>query len=371
MERLDCAVIGAGVIGLACARALAQAGRDVVILEAADAIGTHTSARNSEVIHAGIYYPPGSEKARHCVRGKQMLYEFCASHGVATRNSGKLIVAVGEDQHPELEKIADRARRAGVTDLEWLDEKAAHGKEPEVSCTAALFSPSTGLVDSHGYMLAMQGDAEEAGAMLALNSPVEGGRVTEDGIVLEVGGAEPMTILARTVVNAAGLWAQPVSRSIEGIPSGTIPGIHYARGVYFSLSGKQPFSRPVYPIPEPGGLGCHYTIDLGGQGKFGPDVEWIDAIDYTVNPERGELFYEAIRRYWPALPDGALHPSYAGVRPKLFPAGGDFTDFTVQGPGTHGVPGLVALYGIESPGLTSALSVAEDVRDAAQAATPA
>ena len=358
MERLDCAVIGAGVVGLACARALATSGREVVILERADLIGSETSSRNSEVIHAGIYYLPGSAKARLCVAGRDMLYDYCASHGVAHKRNGKLIVAADDGQTGALDAIAERARQAGVFDLQHLTADEAMELEPNVSCTSALFSPSTGLVDSHGLMLAYLGDAEEAGAMLALGSPVTGGRVGDEGIVLNVGGDAPMNLHVTTVINAAGLWAQPLSISIAGIPPETIPERHFARGVYFTLSGKQPFSRPVYPIPEPGGLGCHYTIDLGGQGKFGPDVEWVDDIDYTVDPARADGFYASIRRYWPDLPDGALQLGYAGIRPKLHGRGGPDTDFLIQGPETHGVPGLVNLYGIESPGLTSSLAIA-------------
>ena len=362
MEHLDCAVIGAGVVGLACARALALSGRDVVILERALDIGTETSARNSEIIHAGIYYAPGSMKAALCKTGKEMLYDYCASHGVAHKRCGKIIVAADEAQLGDLAGIALRARQAGVTDLRELSAAETNELESNVRCVSALVSPSTGLVDSHGLMLSYLGDAEAAGAMLALGSPVLGGRVGDDGIVLQVGGDAPMTIRASTVINAAGLWAQDVSRGIEGIPPGTIPEAYYARGVYFTLSGAQPFTRPVYPVPEPGGLGCHYTVDLGGQGKFGPDVEWIDEIDYTVNEERAEQFYGAIRRYWPDLPDGALQPGYAGVRPKLHGRSGPATDFVIQGPGIHGISGLINLYGIESPGLTSSLAIAEQVR---------
>lgn len=358
MERLDCAVIGGGVVGLACARALALSGRDVVILERADLIGSETSSRNSEVIHAGIYYAPGSAKSRLCVAGRDMLYDYCASHGVAFRREGKLIVAADDGQLGALDAITDTARKAGVTDLRRLTREEANSLEPNVRCTGALFSPSTGLVDSHGLMLAYLGDAEQAGAMLALGSPVTGGEVRDDGIVIDVGGDAPMRLAVNTLINAAGLWAQPLSKAIEGIPPATIPELHFARGVYFTLSGKQPFSRPIYPIPEPGGLGCHYTLDLGGQGKFGPDVEWVDAIDYTVDPARAEKFYASIRRYWPDLADGALQLGYAGIRPKLHGRGGPDTDFMIQGPDTHGVPGLVNLYGIESPGLTSSLAIA-------------
>ncbi len=361
MEQLDCAVIGAGVVGLACARALAMSGRDVVILERALDIGTETSARNSEVIHAGIYYAPGSNKAQLCRAGKEMLYDYCATRGVSHERSGKLIVATADQQLGDLAAIAQTASKAGVADLQTLSSTKAIALEPSVACVGALLSPSTGLIDSHGLMLSYLGEAEAAGAMLALGSPVLGGHIDGNAIVLDVGGDTPMTLRTTTVINAAGLWAQDLSRRIAGVPEATIPECHYARGVYFTLPGKQPFSRPVYPVPEPGGLGCHYTLDLGGQGKFGPDVEWIEEIDYTVNPDRSERFYDAIRRYWPGLPTGVLQPGYAGVRPKLHGPGGPATDFVIQGPEAHGVAGLVNLYGIESPGLTSSLAIAQTV----------
>ncbi|NNU80315.1 NAD(P)/FAD-dependent oxidoreductase [Halovulum dunhuangense] len=361
MERVDAIVIGAGVVGLACARALAQSGREVVILERAGAFGTETSARNSEVIHAGLYYPPGSAKARHCARGRQMLYDYCAARGIAHRQCGKLIVAAEPAQEADLDGIRTHAAAAGVTNLEWLTGAQVRAMEPELRATAALHSPFTGIVDSHGFMLSLLGEAEEAGAMLALNAPVEGGEATGGGIRLRVGGAEPMTLETGVVINAAGLWAQPVARAIDGMPPALVPELHFARGTYFSLAGRQPFSRPVYPVPEPGGLGVHYTVDLAGQGKFGPDVEWIDRVDYSVDPDRAARFYDAIRSYWPGLADGALQPSYAGVRPKTAGPGGTPTDFMLQGPQAHGVPGLVNLFGIESPGLTSALSLADEV----------
>lgn len=367
IDRLDCAVIGAGVVGLACARAMSQAGREVVILEREDAIGTQTSARNSEVIHAGIHYPPQSAKARLCVRGRAMLYDYCASHGVACRRDGKLVVASSESQLSTLEAVARNARNSGVSDLQRLSARQALELEPNISCAAGLFSPSTGLVDSHALMLALLGDAESGGAMLALGSPVIRGQASRDGIVLEVAGAAPTTIKADIVINSAGLWAQSLAGVFDGLPKKSIPPGHFARGVYFTLSGKQPFSRPIYPVPEPGGLGCHYTLDLGGQGKFGPDVEWVDDIDYTVDPARSVNFYSAIRRYWPDLPDGALQPGYAGVRPKLSGPGEAASDFLIQGPDAHGVPGLVNLYGIESPGLTSSLAIAEEVLQLLQA----
>ena len=366
MESVDCVVVGAGVVGLAVARSLALTGRDVLLLEGAEAIGTGTSSRNSEVIHAGIYYPAGSLMARHCVAGRRMLYAFCAERGVPHARCGKLIVATSEDEATRLDGIRARAAANGVEDMRVLSRDEALALEPALSCHGALLSPSTGIIDSHAYMLALQGDAENAGAVLAFHSPVLAGRVTPDGIVLEVGGAEPMTLLCRSLVNAAGLGAPGLGRAIDGLPPDTVPREYYAKGNYFTLAGRSPFSRLIYPVPVPGGLGTHLTIDLGGQARFGPDVEWVDHIDYVVDPRRGDSFYEAIRRYWPALPDGALQPGYSGIRPKIVPKGAPGQDFVIQGPTVHGVPGLVNLYGIESPGLTASLSLAEAVRDTLQ-----
>ncbi|WP_418314505.1 NAD(P)/FAD-dependent oxidoreductase [Roseomonas gilardii] len=363
---MDCVVVGAGVVGLAVARSLALTGRDVLLLEGAEAIGTGTSSRNSEVIHAGIYYPAGSLMARHCVAGRCMLYAFCAERGVPHARCGKLIVATSEDEATRLDGIRARAAANGVEDMRVLSRDEALALEPALSCHGALLSPSTGIIDSHAYMLALQGDAENAGAVLAFHSPVLAGRVTPDGIVLEVGGAEPMTLLCRSLVNAAGLGAPGLGRAIDGLPPDTVPREYYAKGNYFTLAGRSPFSRLIYPVPVPGGLGTHLTIDLGGQARFGPDVEWVDHIDYVVDPRRGDSFYEAIRRYWPALPDGALQPGYSGIRPKIVPKGAPGQDFVIQGPTVHGVPGLVNLYGIESPGLTASLSLAEAVRDTLQ-----
>ena len=363
VDRVGCVVIGAGVVGLATARALAMAGHEVIVVERADMIGTETSSRNSEVIHAGIYYSKDSNKARLCVKGRDMMYAYCESHGIMHKRCGKLIVATDERQVELLDNIRQRAAANGVNDLTFIDGDTVKSMEPNVTCNGALLSPSTGLVDSHGLMLAYQGDAEDHGAMIAFNSPVIGGEVTSEGILLRVGGDEPMELLCDHVVNAAGLYAQPIARSIAGIPEETIAGQFFARGVYFTLGGgKPPFTRLIYPMPDPlGGLGVHVTIDLGGQVKFGPDVEWIDTIDYTVDPARGEKFYDSIRKYWKGLPDGALQPGYAGVRPKIHPKGSHETDFVIQGEDVHGVKGLVNLYGIESPGLTSSLAIAEDV----------
>ncbi|WP_322044644.1 NAD(P)/FAD-dependent oxidoreductase [Paraburkholderia sp. J67] len=355
METIDCVVIGAGVVGLAVARACAQRGWETVLVEAENAIGTGTSSRNSEVIHAGIYYPQGSLKARLCVEGKQRLYAYCEDKGVAHERCGKFIVATHESQLDALHAIRAAAAANGVDDLRWLERDAAQARESALHCVAALESPSTGIVDSHGLMLALQGDFEAAGGMLALCSPVTGGAVREgQPILLKVGGDEPMELLAKRVINCAGLFAQQVSASIEGIDAATIPAGRYAKGNYYSLAGAAPFSRLIYPVPEPGGLGVHLTIDLGHQARFGPDVEWIDTIDYRVDPARAAKFYAAIRSYWPDLPDGALQPAYSGIRPKLV----DNTDFVIQDASEHGVKGLVNLYGIESPGLTASLAIA-------------
>ncbi len=359
MDRIDTAVIGAGLVGLAVARALAQSGREVVILEAEDAIGTHTSSRNSEVIHAGIYYPQGSLKARACVEGRERLYAYCAERGVPYRRCGKLIVATDAAQEDELEGIRRKAHANGVTDVVHIGTAEVRAMEPEIACVAALHSPSTGIVDSHALMLAYLGDAENAGAMLALKSPLERAVVRADGFEICVAGADP--ILAHTLVNAAGLRAPSLARRIEGYPAAKAPPEYYAKGNYYTLSRRAPFSRLVYPVPEPGGLGVHVTLDLGGRARFGPDVQWVDAPDYRVDPRRAQAFYAAIRRYWPGLPDGALEPGYAGIRPKISGPGEPAADFVVQGAREHGVAGLVNLFGIESPGLTASLALADDV----------
>lgn len=360
-DRVDCVVIGAGVVGLAVARACALARLETLALEAESAIGTATSARSSEVIHAGLYYPRGSLKARLCVQGRQALYDYCASHGVAHQRRGKLIVATRDEQIGALERIGAAAAANGVHDLRRLDAAQARAREPALRCVAALESPSTGIIDSHGLMLALLGDLESAGGLVAVRSPVLSGRILADGILLRVGGDEPMELIARRVVNCAGLHAQAVAAALDGLPPDSIPAGRYAKGNYYALSGKAPFSRLIYPVPEPGGLGVHLTLDLGGQARFGPDVEWIDAIDYTVDPARADGFYAAIRRYWPDLRDGALRPDYAGIRPKLAVPAGQDADFLIQDARTHGVPGLVNLYGIESPGLTACLAIADEV----------
>jgi L-2-hydroxyglutarate oxidase LhgO len=358
---VDAVVVGAGVVGLAIARELALAGREVIVLEAEDAIGTHTSSRNSEVIHAGIYYPKGSLKARACVEGRHLLYEYCASHGVPHRRCGKLIVATRESQLAELGAIREKAHANGVSDVERIAKQEAARLEPELFCIDALLSPSTGIIDSHALMLAYLGDAEAAGAMLALNSPLERAMVRADGFELWVQGSDP--IACGVLVNSAGLRAPSVARRIEGYRPELAPRELYAKGNYYSLTRRSPFSRLIYPVPEPGGLGVHVTLDLAGQARFGPDVEWVERIDYDVDPRRAERFYAAIRRYWPGLPDGSLSPGYAGIRPKTAGPGEPAPDFEIQGPRRHGVPGLVQLYGIESPGLTASLALARVVRD--------
>ena len=361
MERLDCIVVGAGVVGLAIARALAIAGREVGVVDAAESIGTVTSARNSEVIHAGIYYPRGSLKARFCVSGKEMLYRYCADRGVPHRRSGKLIVATDDSQVPTLDKIRAQAAANGVGDLRLLSARDANDLEPDLRCTAALLSPSTGIIDSHAYMLALQGEAEANGAVFVFHTPVEAGALRANGIELALGGSEPMRVLARTVVNSAGLHAPAVAASIEGLPQTDIPPAYFAKGNYFALQGKSPFRHLVYPVPEAAGLGVHLTLDLGGQARFGPDVEWVDEIDYNVDPRRSDGFYEAIRNYWPGLRDGALVPAYSGIRPKIQAPDEPAKDFLIRGPADHGVPGLINLFGIESPGLTASPAIAEHV----------
>ena len=361
-ERVQCVVVGAGVVGLACARALAQAGREVIIVESESAFGTATSARNSEVIHAGIYYPTGSLRAGLCVRGKALLYDYCASHHVNHRRCGKLIVAQSDADIAQLQTIEQRARANGVHDLRWLDAAEAVALEPQLRCVRALLSPSTGIVDSHGLMLALLGDAQAAGAMLALRSPALRAAVTPQGIELEVGGDSATTLLAECVINSAGHGAPVLAAATRGLASAHVPPRYFAKGNYFTLSGRSPFSRLVYPAPgESSHLGVHLTLDLGGQAKFGPSFHWVDGLDYRVDEHEAEHFYDEVRRYWPGLPDGALQPGYVGVRPKIRGPGEPAQDFRIDGPAEHGVPGLVNLFGIESPGLTSSLAIAERV----------
>jgi L-2-hydroxyglutarate oxidase LhgO len=360
-EKIDCAVIGAGVVGLAIARRLALDGREVVILEAEEAFGTHTSSRNSEVIHAGLYYPTDSLKARLCVAGRIALYRYCAGHDIAHRRIGKLVVATEPDQLAGLNKYRQQAQANGVADLRMLSAAEVTELEPEVRGVAGFLSPSTGIIDSHGLMLAYLGDAEERGAALALASPVLSGEATADGITLDVGGKEAVRLACNTVINSAGFHAQAVARSLRGVPAATIPPTYYAIGHYYTLAGTAPFRRLIYPVARQDWLGVHVTVDLGGQVKFGPDFKWIERIDYRFDESREAAFYEAIRRYYPGLRDGALQPGYTGIRPKIAGPGAPAPDFVIQGPREHGVRGLVNLYGIESPGLTASLAIADHV----------
>ena len=364
METVDCVVIGAGVVGLAVARALALQGREVMVLEAAASIGTGTSSRNSEVIHAGIYYPAGSLKARLCVQGKAMLYAYCAERGIGHRRCGKLIVATSVAQVAQLEGIVAKAAANGVPDLTLLTRDQARALEPALECVAAVQSPSTGIVDSHGFMLALQGDLEHAGGMVAFHSELNRAVVpvnrTSGAIVLIADDGTELA--AGCVVNAAGLTAPLLAQRFEGLDPRHVPTAHFAKGNYFMLAGRSPFTRLIYPVPEAAGLGVHLTLDLGGQAKFGPDVQWVNAPDdLVVDPARGDVFYAEVRKYWPQLADGALVAGYAGIRPKVSGPGEPAADFLIQGPADHGVQGLVNLFGIESPGLTSSLAIADYV----------
>lgn len=357
MDKVDCVVVGAGVVGLAVARTLALQGREVLVLEAQDAIGTGTSSRNSEVIHAGLYYAQGSLKARLCVRGRELMYAYCAERNVPHRRCGKLVVATSVEQVPALRAVQEHARGNGVV-LNWLERDAARALEPALECVAALHSPETGIVDSHGLMLALQGDLENAGGVVALKSPLSLARCAPAAIELIADDGTHLS--ARSVVNAAGLAAPALARRFQGLDPSHVPQARFAKGNYFTLAGRAPFTHLIYPVPEAAGLGVHLTLDLGGQAKFGPDVQWVDsADDLVVDPARGDAFYAEVRKYWPALRDGALAPGYAGIRPKVFGPQGALTDFLVQGPSVHGVAGLVNLFGIESPGLTSALALGE------------
>ena len=362
-DSVEAVVVGAGVVGLAIARRLALSGREVVVLEAAPAIGSATSSRNSEVVHAGIYYPPGSLKARLCVSGRRQLYAFAASHGVAHRRLGKLIVAASDAEIPILQGLCATGRGNGVDDLRMLSAAEAIRREPNLSCRAALLSPSTGIVDSHGLMLALRGDAEAAGAVVALSSRLRRAAAGAGRFRLAVAGrgGAVFELDCRILVNAAGLHAQEVARGIAGLDPALIPHRHLAKGSYYAYRGRAPFAALVYPVPEAGSLGLHYTVDLGGQARFGPDHEVVDCIDYDVDSRRADLFYRAIRRFFPGLADGALAPDYAGIRPQVQETGGPMRDFVVQDPTAHGVPGLINLFGIESPGLTACLALADHV----------
>lgn len=360
MDRVDALVVGAGVVGLAVARELARAGHEVIVVDAAEGIGTGTSSRNSEVIHAGLYYPRGSLKAALCVEGRAALYDYCASHGVAHRRCGKLVVAVEDGEIAALEALHAQARANGVDDAVLIDAAAARALEPAVVAVAALHSPSTGIVDSHGFMLALQGEAEDRGAMFAFHSPFDGASCTAEGFEVRIGGAEPMRLATRLLVNAAGLQASAAAAAVDGLDARHVPRTHRCRGHYFSLLGRAPFSRLVYPMHNRAGLGVHFTLDLGGQGRFGPDVDWLAddaAEDYAVDTSRAAFFARDIRRYWPALRDDMLAPAYTGIRPKLVGPGEPPADFRIDGPAAHGVPGLVNLFGIESPGLTASLAL--------------
>jgi L-2-hydroxyglutarate oxidase LhgO len=354
-------VIGAGVVGLAVARAAARAGHDVVVAEQAGAIGTGISSRNSEVIHGGMYYPTGSLRARHCVRGRRLLYDFCATHGVAHRKYGKLIVATDDAELAKIESIAAQGRENGIEGLELIGGNAARVLEPELSCIGALHSPETGILDGHGFMLALRGELEDAGGAIAFNTPVTGAALKAGQWQVAFGGSEAGTASFDALVNCAGLGAQALARSIEGYPESRVPRLVLAKGNYFSYTGKPVFSRLIYPTPMPGGLGVHVTLDLAGRVRFGPDVEWIERENYDVDAKRADVFYARIRRYWPGLRDGMLAPDYAGIRPKLRGKGEPQADFLVEAPAQHGLPGLVQMFGIESPGLTSSLSLAEAV----------
>ena len=363
---VETVVVGAGIVGLSCAAALAEAGREVIVLEAEPAVGQITSARNSEVIHAGIYYPPGSLKARLCVEGRKMLYAFCAEHGVTAKPIGKLIVATEESQVPALRGLLERGLENGVDDLAWLEGGEARAMEPALACYAAVHSPSTGIVDSHNMMVAMEGIIDRYGGQVICSTPVRGLTISGDRIHVHT---SDMTLAAREVVNAAGLAAVPMARKTRGLTQSDLPTARYAKGNYFKLSCKAPFSRLIYPAPVEGGLGVHITLDLGGQARFGPDVEWLDdtsvpegGFDYEVDPARCESFYEAIRTYWPDMPDDSLEPDYSGVRPKIARALPGAADFRIDGPSAHGVAGLVNLFGIESPGLTSSLAIGAHVQ---------
>ncbi|WP_332813745.1 NAD(P)/FAD-dependent oxidoreductase [Ramlibacter sp.] len=371
MDRVDAIVIGAGVVGLAVARALAQGGRETIVLEAQAGIGQGVSSRNSEVIHAGLYYAPGSLKARLCVRGKELLYALCASHGIGHRRCGKLTVANSEAEVPSLRGLQARAVANGV-EVEWLESDQALAMEPGLRCIAALHSPSTGIVDSHGFMLALQGDLERAGGIVAFGAPVDSARLGVQGGLHVVKLSDGTELAAPVLVNAASLHACALARRFEGLDPRFVPREWFAKGNYYALSGRAPFTRLIYPAPADAHLGTHLTLDLGGQAKFGPDIEWLDIrtpeeIDWRVDPARADGFYSEVRRYWPGLPDGSLQPSYSGVRPKIHGPHEKAPDFRIDGPALHGVAGLVNLFGIESPGLTSAMAIGEEVAAMLQA----
>lgn len=354
-------VVGAGVVGLACARAAALKGHEVIVAEAASAIGTVTSSRNSEVIHAGLYYPTGTKRAVHCPRARRMLYDYCASHGVPHRKCGKLVVATNEKEVARVEQIFKQSQINGCENVELIDAAAARRMEPEAHCVAAMVSPETGIIDSHAYMRALRGDLEDHGGMVALNTPIERLALARDRWEAHFGGADPQSIMVDAVVNAAGLGAQKLAHATEGYPQERVPPLFLAKGNYFAYAGRPVFTRLVYPPPIPGGLGVHVVLDLAGRMRFGPDVEWIDEENYNVDPARADSFYARVRDYWPGLPDHSLVPDYAGIRPKVTGPGEPQADFMIDAPEHHGAPRLVQLFGIESPGLTSSLSLGEEV----------
>ncbi|MCX5471306.1 NAD(P)/FAD-dependent oxidoreductase [Alcaligenes sp. A-TC2] len=367
---VDCIVLGAGVVGLACARQMAQQGMEVLLIEQTASIGNGVSSRNSEVIHAGIYYTPGSLKARLCVEGKARLYDYCQEHHVDHARCGKLIVATTPEQEADLLKLQAQARACGVDDLQWLNAAQAQALELALNCSAALLSPSTGIVDTHALMLALQGDAENHGAQLVFNTPFVSARVLPgQGFEVHVGGAEAFSLTSTHLINAAGLGAVAAARQIEGLDASHIPHAYLCKGSYFSLAGRSPFKHLIYPMPNKAGLGVHLTLDLAGQARFGPDTEWVQDENYDMDPQRGQSFYAAVREYWPALPDNSLNPAYSGIRPKIVPAGHAAADFVFSGPAEHGIPGLLNLFGIESPGLTACLAIAQHSQETlAQAA---
>lgn len=361
MTDIDTIIIGAGVVGLAVARAVALSGLSVIVIEAAEAIGTETSSRNSEVIHAGLYYPEGSLKARLCVAGRKLLYGFCDGHHIPYRRCGKLIVANDSTELSAINGVHRKGLANGVEDLVLISGELAQRMEPALSCIAALHSPSTGILDSHAFMLALQGDAEDHGAMIAFNTPFQFADVGGNAITVQTGGADPMRLNCELLINCAGLHASIAAQSMIGLDRAFVPRTQYAKGNYFNLIGKAPFSRLIYPAPHTHGLGVHLTLDLAGQARFGPDIEWVDTIDYDVDPNRANGFDAAIRRYWPGLPDNALVPGYSGIRPKISGPDDPAPDFRIDGPEIHGVRGLVNLFGIESPGLTASLAIADEV----------
>ena len=360
MERADWVVVGAGVVGLAVARTLAIAGREVLVLEAEPRIGEHTSSRNSEVIHAGLHYQRGSLRQRLFPRAAHLLYAYCASHGVPHRRLGKLVIARNSEEAQRLRAHLAHAVAAGVSDLQWLEPYEAQKLEPNLACHAAYLSPWSGIVDSHALMLAYRAELEANRGMVVLRAPVTGGAITPGGIEINVGGMAPMTLRCRTLVNCAGHGAPPLARALANFPASAVPRSYFRRGVYFSVTAR-PFERLIYPIHGPGGMDIHAVIDLAGNVRFGPDTEWVDSLDYSVDPARAEAFYRSIRAFWPALPDGALSPAYAGIRPKISGPGEPAADFVIAGPADHGIPNLINLFGIESPGLTASLAIGEYV----------